>query len=253
MRAGILKVNGLSKSFGPVRALDSMSLEVLPGEIYAFLGPNGAGKTTTLRCASGLLAPDSGNVEIEGETVTLDGTGFRKKIAYIPDRPYLYEKLTAWEYLEFIAEVRELKRWEEDARSYFRFFRIEEASHRLIEGFSHGMKQKLVITSSLLHKPRLLLVDEPMVGLDPRSSRDVKDLFRRLAGEGCALFLSTHSLDMAEELATRIGIINRGRLIAEGTMEDLRKVAKSQGSGLESVFLQITEEIADEDQGTVQA
>lgn len=253
MSAGIMRVNGLSKHFGTVKALDSMSLEVGPGEIYAFLGPNGAGKTTTLRCAAGLLSPDGGNVEIDGETVSLDGIGFRKKIAYIPDRPYLYEKLTAWEYLAFIAEVRELKDWEKDALSYFRFFRIEEAAHRLIEGFSHGMKQKLVITSSLLHKPKLLLVDEPMVGLDPKSSRDVKDLFRKLADEGCALFLSTHSLDMAEELATRIGIINRGRLMAEGTMEDLRKVAKSPGSGLESVFLQITEEIADEDQGTDQA
>jgi len=253
MRACILKVNGLSKSFGSVKALEELSLEVRPGDIYAFLGPNGAGKTTTLRCAAGLLEPEGGTVEIDGETVSLEGMGFRKKIAYIPDRPYLYEKLTAWEYLEFIAEVRQLKGWEEAARAYFRFFRIEEAAHRLIEGFSHGMKQKLVIVSSLLHRPMLLLVDEPMVGLDPKSSRDVKDLFRRLASDGCALFLSTHSLDMAEELANRIGIINRGKILAEGTMEDLRSVAKSPGSGLERVFLQITEECSDEVRETVQA
>ncbi len=247
-----MRVAGLSKSFGTVRALDGLSLEVRAGEIYAFLGPNGAGKTTTLRCAAGLLEPDSGMVEISGEKVSLDGMDFRKRMAYIPDRPYLYEKLTGWEYLEFVAEVRELRGWEEDARSYFRFFRIEGSENRLLEGFSHGMKQKLVITSSLLHHPELLLVDEPMVGLDPKSSRDVKDLFRRLAGDGCALFLSTHSLDMAEELADRIGIINKGRLLAEGTMEDLRGIAKSPGSGLESVFLQITEEITDEDKGTFQ-
>jgi len=248
-----MKINALSKSFGSLKALEELSLEVRPGEIYAFLGPNGAGKTTTLRCAAGLLEPERGTVEIDGETVSLDGIAFRKKIAYIPDRPYLYEKLTAWEYLEFIAEVRELNGWEDEARSYFSFFRIDEAAHRLIEGFSHGMKQKLVIVSSLLHRPMLLLVDEPMVGLDPKSSRDVKNLFRKLASEGCALFLSTHSLEMAEELAARIGIINRGRLMAEGTMDDLRSVANSPGSGLERVFLQITEECSDEVRETVQA
>ena len=253
MKPSAMRISALSKSFGSVKALEELSLEVDAGEIYAFLGPNGAGKTTTLRCAAGLLEPEGGTVEIDGEIVSLDAMGFRKKIAYIPDRPYLYEKLTAWEYLEFIAEVRRLKGWEEEARSYFRFFRIEASAHRLIEGFSHGMKQKLAIVSSLLHRPMLLLVDEPMVGLDPKSSRDVKDLFRRLASDGCALFLSTHSLDMAQELADRIGIINRGKLIAEGTMDDLRSVAKSPGSGLESVFLQITEECWDEDRGAVQA
>jgi ABC-2 type transport system ATP-binding protein len=246
MAPGILKIDSLCKSFGTLKALDSLSLEVREGEIYAFLGPNGAGKTTTLRCAVGLLNPDAGNVVIDGEVVDLDKIEFRKKIAYIPDRPYLYEKLTAWEYLTFIAEVRELKNWENEARSFLKFFQIEDSANRLIEGFSHGMKQKLVITSSLLHKPKLLMVDEPMVGLDPKSSRDVKNLFKKLAGEGAALFLSTHSLDMAEELAHRIGIINRGKLLAEGTMDELREFAKSPGSGLESVFLQITEEIPDE-------
>jgi len=241
-----MKIENLSKSFGKVKAVDSLSLEVSAGEIYAFLGPNGAGKTTTLRCAAGLLNPDSGGVEIGGEAVSLDGTGFRKRIAYIPDRPYLYEKLTGWEYLEFIAEVRELKGWENQARDFFRFFRIEEAADRLIEGYSHGMKQKLVLASSLLHKPELLLVDEPMVGLDPRSSRDVRDLFKKLATEGCALLLSTHSLGMAEELAGRIGIISKGRLLAEGTMEELRRKAGDGAGGLEGVFLQITEEGADE-------
>jgi ABC-2 type transport system ATP-binding protein len=246
MAPAYMKINDLTKIFGGVTALNELSLEVNAGEIYAFLGPNGAGKTTTLRCAVGLLKPDSGSVEIGGEEVALDKIEFRKKIAYIPDRPYLYEKLTAWEYLTFIAEVRELKNWEDEARRYFKFFQIEEAAHRLIEGFSHGMKQKLVIASSLLHKPELLLVDEPMVGLDPKSSRDVKNLFKKLAGDGCALFLSTHSLDMAEELATRIGIINKGRLLAQGTMDELREHAKSPGSGLEDVFLDITEEMPDE-------
>lgn len=246
MSKDILRIVNISKSFGKVVGVSKLSITVKEGEIYGFLGPNGAGKTTTLKICSGLLQPDEGYVEIEGEKVGLDKVGFRKVMAYIPDKPYLYEKLTGWEYLNFIAQVREIQHWEEMANQYFEFFELKESVHRIIEGYSHGMKQKLVIISSILHNPKLLLIDEPMVGLDPKSSKKVKELFKKLSANGVALILSTHSLDVAEELSTRIGIINKGKLTAEGTMSELIEVSKTSSKDLESVFLKLTEESENE-------
>jgi ABC-2 type transport system ATP-binding protein len=237
-----LVISGLSKRFGRLEAVAGLSLTVRPGEIYAFLGPNGAGKTTTLRCVAGLLQPEEGEILVAGRRVTPDALDFRRVMGYVADRPFLYEKLTAWEYLEFLAAVHGLTGWQEDAQGLLARFNLLEWRHQLVEGYSHGMRQKLVLTGALLHRPSLLLVDEPMVGLDPRSSRDVRDLFRRLAAEGVGLFLSTHSLDLAAELATRIGILHHGRLVAEGSFDELRAVARQPGSSLEEVFLRITEE-----------
>lgn len=237
-----LAVRNLCKSYGRLEAVSDLTLEVAPGEIYAFLGPNGAGKTTTLRTAAGLLLPGAGSVRVCGEPVEADALPFRRLMAYVPDRPYLYERLTAWEYIEFLARIRGLKGWEDRARAFLERFRLDAWAHQLVEGFSHGMRQKLVLTGALLHKPRLLMVDEPMVGLDPRSSRDVRDLFGELAGEGTGLFLSTHSLDMAAEVAHRIGILHRGKLVAEGVFADLQAMASRPGSSLEEVFLTLTEE-----------
>jgi ABC-2 type transport system ATP-binding protein len=240
-----LVISGLSKRFGRLEAVAGLSLTVRPGEIYAFLGPNGAGKTTTLRCVAGLLQPEEGEVLVAGRRVTPDALDFRRVMGYVADRPFLYEKLTAWEYLEFLAAVHGLAGWQEEAQRLLALFKLLEWRHQLVEGYSHGMRQKLVLTGSLLHGPKLLLVDEPMVGLDPRSSRDVRDLFRRLASEGVGLFLSTHSLDLAAELATRIGILHRGRLVAEGSFDELRDIARQPGSSLEEVFLRLTEEDAE--------
>lgn len=242
MALDILKIVNISKKFDKIEAVSNLNISVKEGEIYGFLGPNGAGKTTTLRICVGLLQPDEGFVEINGEKATLDEVEFRKAMAYIPDRPYLYEKLTGWEYLNFVSEIRGIKNWEAKAEYYFEFFELKESIHRLIEGFSHGMKQKLVIISSILHDPKLLLIDEPMVGLDPKSSRKVRELFKRLSSDGAALVLSTHSLDVAEELSHRIGIINRGKLVAEGTMPELIEQSKTSNKDLESVFLKLTEE-----------
>ncbi|MFB3851488.1 MAG: ABC transporter ATP-binding protein [Acidobacteriota bacterium] len=242
MALDILKIVNISKKFDKIEAVSNLNISVKEGEIYGFLGPNGAGKTTTLRICTGLLQPDEGFVEINGEKAALNKVEFRKAMAYIPDRPYLYEKLTGWEYLNFVSEIRGIKNWEEKAEYYFEFFELKESIHRLIEGFSHGMKQKLVIISSILHDPKLLLIDEPMVGLDPKSSRKVRELFKRLSSDGAALVLSTHSLDVAEELSHRIGIINRGKLVAEGTMAELIEQSKTSNKDLESVFLKLTEE-----------
>jgi ABC-2 type transport system ATP-binding protein len=237
-----LSVEGLTKRFGSFEAVADLSLSVRPGEIYAFLGPNGAGKTTTIKSIVGLLQPESGRISVCGAPVVPDGMAFRRLLGYVADRPFLYEKLTAWEFLEFLAGVHGLKGWEEGADRYLDLFKLTDWKHQLIEGYSHGMRQKLVLTGALLHKPRLLLVDEPMVGLDPRSVRDVKELFGRLAAEGTGLFLSTHSLDTAAQVADRIGILNRGRLVAEGPFEHLQQLAKQPGSTLEEVFLKLTEE-----------
>jgi ABC-2 type transport system ATP-binding protein len=242
MAQDILKIVNVYKRFDKIEAVSNLNISVKEGEIYGFLGPNGAGKTTTLRICAGLLEPDEGFVEIDGERAGLEKVEFRKSMAYIPDRPYLYEKLTGWEYLNFVSQMRGIENWEEKADDYFDFFELKESVHRLIEGFSHGMKQKLVIISSILHNPKLLLIDEPMVGLDPKSSRKVRELFKKLSSDGAALVLSTHSLDVAQELSNRIGIITKGKLIAEGTMSELIEKSKTSNKDLESVFLKLTEE-----------
>jgi ABC-2 type transport system ATP-binding protein len=240
-----LSIEGLTKRFGRLEAVSELSLHVECGEIYAFLGPNGAGKTTTIKSVVGLLQPESGRITVHGAPVEPDGLAFRRLLGYVADRPFLYEKLTAWEFLEFLAGVHRLKGWETGAEKYLDLFKLSSWRHQLIEGYSHGMRQKLVLTGALLHKPKLLLVDEPMVGLDPRSARDVKELFGRLASEGTGLFLSTHSLETAAQVAHRIGILNRGRLVAEGTFAQLQEKASQPGSTLEEVFLTLTEEEAD--------
>ncbi len=237
-----LEIRSLTKRFGSVEAVKDLSLTVRRGEIYAFLGPNGAGKTTTLRTAAGLLQADQGSVAVAGRPVSPQSLPFRRVMAYVPDRPYLYERLTAWEYFEFLARVHGLRGWEDRARGFLERFRLSAWAHQLLEGFSHGMRQKVVLAGALLHRPILLMVDEPMVGLDPRSSRDVKALFGELAAEGTGLLLSTHSLDLAAEVAHRIGILNRGRLIAEGTFAELQERASQPGTTLEQVFLTLTEE-----------
>jgi len=236
-----LRIEGMTKRFGSLTAVSALSLHIRAGEIYAYLGPNGAGKTTTLRAVAGLLRPEEGTVHIAGHRVRPDGLSFRRVLGYVPDRPYLYEKLTGWEHLQFVAGARRLKEWEDRALALLQRLGLDGWKDRLIEGYSHGMRQKLSLTSALIHEPAMLLVDEPMVGLDPRSSRTVRDLFRELASSAMGILLSTHSLDVAQELAHRIGILQHGSLVAEGTFRELQGLAREEGP-LEEVFFKLTEE-----------
>ena len=247
----MIRIEQLTKFYGTVRALHELSLSIPRGEFFGFLGPNGAGKTTTIKIIAGLLRPTSGRVVLGGDGVgefdiARDPEKAKAITGYIPDRPYLYEKLTGYEYVHFIGGLYGVPpaRIDDHVHHYFHLFDLLDAAHSLIESYSHGMRQKVVMTGALVHDPRVLIVDEPMVGLDPRSSRLVKDLLKRKSQEGMTIFLSTHTLDVAEELCDRIGIIQRGQLIALGTIEELRRLALDQTSDLrlESVFLKLTEE-----------
>lgn len=244
----MIELREVSKRFGNKLALDRLDLHIPAGELFAFLGPNGAGKTTTIKLMCGLLFPSSGTVRIGGYDLRTDGDRARALLSYVPDQPYLYEKLTGREFLQFIADMYgqpgqlRQRRIEE----MIDLFGLRDFVDELTERYSHGMRQRTVFASALLHEPRVLVVDEPTVGLDPRSIRLLKDLLRREADRGVTVFLSTHSLDVAEELADRIGIVYRGRLISCGTLDTLRRQASRDGS-LEEVFLALTEE-ADDDQ-----
>jgi ABC-2 type transport system ATP-binding protein len=237
----MIKIVNLVKKYGGLTAVNGINLTVAPGEIFGFLGPNGAGKTTTIRMLAGLLQPTSGGVFIGGFDVQADPLRAKAVTGFIPDRPFLYEKLTAHEFMRFVADLYELEAGS-DARiaELIDLFGLSEWKDELIENFSHGMKQRLVMASALLHRPRVLVVDEPMVGLDPRGARLVKNIFRDLAKDGVAVFMSTHTLELVEQTCTRVAIINKGEIIAEGGMEDLGRAALLPDSRLEPVFLRLT-------------
>jgi ABC-2 type transport system ATP-binding protein len=242
-RPAMIELVEVSKRYGAKLALDRLSLSVPAGELFAFLGPNGAGKTTTIKLLCGLLFPTSGTVAVGGFDLSARGDDARRLIAYVPDTPFLYEKLTGREFLQFIADMYGLDRDHARRRSdeVIELFRLGEFVDDLTERYSHGMRQRTVFAAALLHDPKVLIVDEPTVGLDPKSIRLLKDLLRRQADLGTTVFLSTHSLDIAEELADRIGIIDRGRMIGCGTLASLREQAAHTGS-LEDVFLTLTAE-----------
>ena len=239
----MIELSEVSKTFGAKTAVDRLSLRVEAGELFAFLGPNGAGKTTTLKLICGLLFPTAGSVRVGGFDLQRDGDQARQIISYVPDQPYLYEKLTGREFLQFIADMYNLA--PDHARRRMEkmidVFGLRDFVDDLAESYSHGMKQRTVFAAALLHEPKVLIIDEPTVGLDPRSVRLLKDLLRQEADRGVTVFLSTHSLDVAQQLAGRIGIVERGRLISCGPLEALRKQAALDGS-LEDVFLKLTEE-----------
>ena len=239
-----IRISHVSKSYGPHRAVDDLSLDVPPGSVVAFLGPNGAGKTTTLKMVTGLLLPDDGVIEVCGHRMGSDGQAAKAELAYVPDQPFLYDKLTGREFLDFVAEMYRLDAGMAGRSRDTLVDRLDMASYvdQLAEGYSHGMKQRVVLAAALLHDPTVLIVDEPMVGLDPRTVRTVKDLFRERAAAGRTVFMSTHSLDVAESLADRIAIIHRGKLVAEGTLSSLREQA-THITRLEDIFLQLTTEV----------
>ena len=238
----MIRLQGLTKRFGRITAVDDLDLHVRKGEVFGFLGPNGAGKTTTFKMICGLMRPTSGHIAIGGIDAQSDPISAKRITGYIPDRPYLYEKLTGDEFLGFIGGIYALDETEVLRRcdELLAFFDLTEFRGELVEGYSHGMKQRLTLAAALLPRPPLLVVDDPMVGLDPSGARLVKEVFRRKAEQGETVFLSTHTLEVAEEVCDRIAIINRGKIVAMGTMEDLRELQRDGGANLESIFLSVT-------------
>ena len=240
----MIELINLTKNYGKVLAVDCVNLHVSKGEIFGFIGPNGAGKTTTIRMMGGVLAPSEGSVIIDRIDMADDPEGVKRKIGFIPDRPFLYEKLTGMEFMKFSADLYGVNQRSfcEKAPGLLKKFGLNDWSHELIESYSHGMKQRLIISAALLHEPAVIIVDEPMVGLDPAAIRMVKDMLRDLANKGTTIFMSTHTLEIAEDICDRIGIIHRGALIATGTTKDLKRVAGIQEAALEEAFLKLTEE-----------
>jgi ABC-2 type transport system ATP-binding protein len=238
----MIELANLTKRYGRTLAVDHLNLGVAKGEIFGFIGPNGAGKTTTIRMMAGVLGPTEGTVRIDGIAMAREPEAAKRIIGFIPDRPFLYEKLTGMEFLRFIADLYGCGdgAFRKKAEGLLIRFSLYDWADHLIEAYSHGMKQRLVIASALLHDPKLLIVDEPMVGLDPAGIRLVKDLLRELSGRGTTVFMSTHTLQIAEDLCDRIGIIHHGRLVALGTTGDLRGTALLEEGDLEEVFLRLT-------------
>jgi ABC-2 type transport system ATP-binding protein len=243
----MIDIVDVTKRYGPKVAVQNLSLQVPAGELFAFLGPNGAGKTTTIKMLCGLLFPTSGSVRVGGFDLAKRGDQARALISYVPDQPFLYEKLTGREFLQFTADLYGMPpdRTRDKIAEVIEQFRLDDFVDDLTERYSHGMRQRTVFAAALVHEPKLLIADEPTVGLDPKSIRELKTLVRQLAADGMTVFLSTHTLDIAQELADRIGIVDHGRLIGCGTLADLRKQAAMDGN-LEDLFLKITEEAAAE-------
>ena len=238
----MIAIHDLVKKYGSFTAVDGVTLEVGRGEIHGFLGPNGAGKTTTIRMIAGLLKPSSGRILVNGHNLQSEPELAKASLGFIPDRPFIYEKLTAGEFLRFHAGLYGLDGpgVPERVREMLELFELTRWEHELVESFSHGMKQRLVMCAAFLHRPQAVLVDEPMVGLDPRGARLIKDVFRRMSERGVAILMSTHTLEVAQEMCDRISIILKGKIIARGTVPELRAMAGNPDDQLTSVFLKLT-------------
>jgi ABC-2 type transport system ATP-binding protein len=240
----MIKLQELTKDYGTTLAVNKLSLNVAGGEIYGFIGPNGAGKTTTIRLMGGILAPTSGKIIIGGFDMAQNPVEGKKMIGFVPDRSFLYEKLTGMEFMRFSADLYDVKREiiPQKSKELLQQFALWNWADELIEAYSHGMKQRLIIASALLHDPRILIVDEPMVGLDPEAVHMVKDILKELAANQTTIFISTHTLSIAEDLCHRIGLIHKGTLLAQGNLDELKRIAKLGEARLEEVFLTIIKE-----------
>jgi ABC-2 type transport system ATP-binding protein len=238
----MIELSSLTKNYGTFTAVDHVDLLVPRGELFGFLGPNGAGKTTTLRMIAGILRPTAGTVRIAGVDVTANPVAAKSVLGFIPDRPFIYEKLTGAEFLRFVAGLfgQSGPEIESRARELLAVFDLEEWRDELVESYSHGMRQKLIISSAFVHRPDVIVVDEPMVGLDPRAAKTLKQLFREYTNRGRTIMMSTHTLEVAETLCDRIAIMNGGRIRACGTMDELRADAVAGAAGLEDIFLRLT-------------
>ncbi len=238
----MIRIKALTKRYGTLEAVSSLDLIIPQGEVYGFLGPNGAGKTTTIRVMAGLIPPTLGSVSVGGYDLVTHPRGAKAVTGFIPDTPFLFEKLTGHEFLRFAGRLYGMNgnRVEEESERLLAFFDLTDWADQMVESYSHGMKKRLAMASALLHNPRVIIVDEPMVGLDPLGAKKVRGLFRDLAEEGKTVFLTTHELSTAEAVCDRIGIIHHGKLIGSGNMDELSTQARIPGSHLEEVFLRLT-------------
>ena len=239
----LIEARNLVKQYGNKPAVNDVSFEVFPGEVFGFLGPNGAGKTTTIKMIVGLLQPTSGTVKVAGYDVQTQPLLAKAASGYVPDIPNLYAKLTGRELLRFVADLYDLDRNQVPRRieELLRMFDLTEAADDTLDSYSHGMQQKASLSAALIHDPKVLVLDEPTVGLDPKSARLIKDILRQIADRGSAVMLSTHILEIAERMCDRIGIIDKGQLVAVGTMDELRSIGQtSGGASLEDIFLGLT-------------
>ena len=239
----MIELNNLTKLYRGFRAVDNLNLRIGKGIVFGFLGPNGAGKTTTIKMMAGVLKPTAGQVVIDGIDIARDPSEAKRRVGFVPDQPFVYEKLTGLEFLQFVAGLYGLHHSQSlngNITELLDLFELSHWSDELIESFSHGMKQRLVMCAALLHDPEVIVVDEPMVGLDPKGARLVKDIFRKQAQKGRTIFMSTHSLEVAQEVCQEIAIIQAGKIIATGTAEDLKRQAGVDGN-LENIFLKLTE------------
>ena len=238
----MIEIEGLTKRFGAYTAVSGLNLKVEPGEIFGFLGPNGAGKTTTVKCMTGLLKPSEGRVRIAGHDIASQTLQAKRSLGLVPDEPFVYPKLTGTEYLRFVGELygAPLVDMRRRIPELLEMFELAPWGGELVESYSHGMRQKLVLAGILLHDPKVLILDEPMVGLDPKSGRLVKDIFLKLSERGTTIFMCTHVLEIAEKLCDRIGIMIQGQMTSCGTLSELQGQAQKQGSDLEGIFLSLT-------------
>jgi ABC-2 type transport system ATP-binding protein len=238
----MIRLEGLTKTYGKFVAVDGIDLHVPRGAMFGFVGPNGAGKTTTLRIIAGIMRPTAGRIWLGGDDVVADPMTAKARLGFIPDRPFLYEKLTGAEFLRFVAGLyrQDGEVVEKRINELLDVFELSRWKHELIESYSHGMRQKLIISSALIHRPECIVVDEPMVGLDPKAARLLKDIFRQFVDRGGTVLMSTHTLEVAETMCDRIAIIQTGKIVAQGTMAELREQTAAGDASLEELFLKLT-------------
>jgi ABC-2 type transport system ATP-binding protein len=238
----MIRLEHLTKTYGKFVAVDEIDLHVPRGELFGFLGPNGAGKTTTLRMIAGILRPTTGRIWLGGDDVIADPMAAKSRLGFIPDRPFVYEKLTGAEFLRFVAGLygQDGATVERRVDELLELFELSVWKNELVESYSHGMRQKLIISSALIHRPECIVVDEPMVGLDPRGARLLKDIFRAFVERGGTVLMSTHTLEVAEAMCDRIAIIQEGRIVARGTIDELRRQTAAGDASLEELFLRLT-------------
>ncbi len=238
----ILEISNVRKHFGEIVAVDNLTIELFPGELFGFIGPNGAGKTTTIKMITGLLRPDEGKIAILDNDIVEKPQEAKKLIGYIPDNPYIYDRLTGREFLELVGSLYGMKRKliAERIEWLFELFSVDSWGDDFAAEYSHGMRQKIILASAIMHDPKLVVIDEPMVGLDPQSQRLVKGVLKKLIERGTSVFMSTHTLPVAEEICTRIGVIHKGNLMKLGTLNELRSEAEMVGHSLEELFVKLT-------------
>src|SRR2546425_4631296 len=238
----MIRMEGLTKTYGKLVAVDHVDLEVPKGELFGFLGPNGAGKTTTLRMIAGIIRQTEGRIWLGGDDVIANPIAAKARLGFIPDRPFVYDKLTGGEFLRFVAGLygQDGEAVEHRIDELFEVFELTEWTDELVESYSHGMRPKLIISSALIHRPEVIVVDEPMVGLDPRAARLLKTIFRQFVGKGGTVLMSTHTLEVAEAMCDRIAIIQHGRIVADGTVAELRHQHQAGDASLEELFLKLT-------------